>query len=140
LRRRANTAQSVLTPHPLEAARLLGCSAEQVQHDRLRAAQTLAEHWACTVVLKGSGSIVAQAGRRPQINPTGNALLASAGTGDVLAGMIGAAMAFGLDGWEAARLMVHRHGARADARAAQAGTQAMTASELLQWPDPCSDT
>jgi hydroxyethylthiazole kinase-like uncharacterized protein yjeF len=140
LRRRANTAQSVLTPHPLEAARLLGCSAEQVQHDRLRAAQTLAEQWACTVVLKGSGSIVAQAGRPPQINPTGNALLASAGTGDVLAGMIGAAMAFGLDGWEAARLMVHRHGARADARAAQAGTQAMTASELLQWPDPCSDT
>ena len=128
LRRRARPAQSVLTPHPLEAARLLGCSAEQVQHDRLRAAQTLAEQWACTVVLKGSGSIVAQADRQPQINPTGNALLASAGTGDVLAGMIGAALARGLDGWQAARLMVYRHGARADAWAAQA----LTASELLQ--------
>jgi hydroxyethylthiazole kinase-like uncharacterized protein yjeF len=136
LQRRARTAQTVLTPHPLEAARLLGCSAEQVQHDRMRAAQTLAEQWgACTVVLKGSGSVVAQAGHRPQINPTGNALLASAGTGDVLAGMIGAAMAYGLGGWEAARLMVHRHGARADARAAQAGAQAMTASELLQARD-----
>lgn len=140
LRRRANTAQSVLTPHPLEAARLLGCSAEQVQRDRVRAAQSLAEQWACTVVLKGSGSIIAQAGRRPQINPTGNALLASAGTGDVLAGMIGAALAFGLDGWQAARLMVHRHGARADARAAQAGAQTLTASDLLRWRDPCSDT
>ena len=136
LQRRARTAQTVLTPHPLEAARLLGCSAEQVQHDRMRAAQTLAEQWgACTVVLKGSGSVVAQAGHRPQINPTGNALLASAGTGDVLAGMIGAAMAYGLGGWEAARLMVHRHGARADAQAAQAGAQAMTASELLQARD-----
>jgi hydroxyethylthiazole kinase-like uncharacterized protein yjeF len=137
LRRRAKIAQTVLTPHPLEAARLLGCGAEQVQHDRVRAAQTLAEQWACTVVLKGSGSIVAQPDRLPQINPTGNALLASAGTGDVLAGMIGAAMAHGLDGWQAARLMVHRHGARADARAAQAGAQSMTASELLQARDPC---
>ena len=130
LRRRARTAQSVLTPHPLEAARLLACSVDQVQADRLQAARTLAEQWCCTVVLKGSGSIVASPQSRPQINPTGNALLATAGTGDVLAGMIAAALARGLPAAQAAALMVHRHGALADAWAATV-PRAMTASDLL---------
>lgn len=80
---------SVLTPHPLEAARLLESSTAQVQSDRLCAAQTLADRHACVVVLKGSGSIVAAAGHTPRINATGNASLASAGTGDVLAGWLG---------------------------------------------------
>ena len=80
---------SVLTPHPLEAARLLGSDAAAVQADRLRAAQTLADRYGCVVVLKGSGTVIAAPGRAPTINPTGNARLASAGTGDVLAGWIG---------------------------------------------------
>jgi hydroxyethylthiazole kinase-like uncharacterized protein yjeF len=80
---------TVLTPHPLEAARLLGLpDASAVQADRLRAAQALADRFGCTVVLKGSGSVIAVAQRAPAICPTGNARLASAGTGDVLAGWL----------------------------------------------------
>ena len=80
---------TVLTPHPLEAARLLKCTAAEVQSDRLAAAQQLAERYTCVVVLKGSGTVVAAPAYRPSINPTGNASLASAGTGDVLAGWLG---------------------------------------------------
>ena len=89
-RRRARGQHSILTPHPLEAARLLGCSSAQVQADRLRAARELARQFQCVVVLKGSGSVIAAPEQPPLINPTGNALLATAGTGDVLAGMVGA--------------------------------------------------
>ncbi|KPF44855.1 carbohydrate kinase [beta proteobacterium AAP121] len=78
--------QTLLTPHPLEAARLLGCSTAEVQADRVAAAQALAARYGAAVVLKGSGSVIAAPGALPCINPTGNAALASAGTGDVLAG------------------------------------------------------
>ena len=80
---------SVLTPHPLEAARLLGVDTASVQADRLAAAHALAQRFGCTVLLKGSGSVVAAPGRLPVINPTGNADLGCAGTGDVLAGWLG---------------------------------------------------
>lgn len=81
---------TVLTPHPLEAARLLGCDTATVQSDRLQAAQALADQCQAVVVLKGSGTVIAAPGQRPHINPTGNARLASGGTGDVLAGLLGA--------------------------------------------------
>jgi hydroxyethylthiazole kinase-like uncharacterized protein yjeF len=77
---------TILTPHPLEAARLLQSDARTVQVDRLRAAARLAERYGATVLLKGSGSVIAAPGQRPRINATGNAALATAGTGDVLAG------------------------------------------------------
>ncbi len=109
-----NGAQIVITPHPLEAARLLGSTARQVQHDRLGAAQQLATHFNCTVVLKGSGTIVTHPQQRPMINPTGNARLATAGTGDVLAGMIGAKLAAGLAGFASACQAVYLHGHMAD--------------------------
>jgi ADP-dependent NAD(P)H-hydrate dehydratase / NAD(P)H-hydrate epimerase len=80
---------TVLTPHPLEAARLLDTDATAVQADRLRAARALSLRHACVVLLKGSGSIVASPDARTCINPTGNALLASGGSGDVLAGWVG---------------------------------------------------
>ena len=80
---------SVLTPHPLEAARLLGTTAREVQADRLAAAGRLAARFCCTVLLKGSGTVVVSPDTVPSINPTGNASLASAGTGDVLAGWLG---------------------------------------------------
>jgi hydroxyethylthiazole kinase-like uncharacterized protein yjeF len=86
--RAAGGAASVLTPHPLEAARLLGCNTAAIQSDRLSQAQQLAEHFGCVVVLKGSGSVIAAPGRAPHINGSGNAALASAGTGDVLAGWL----------------------------------------------------
>ena len=89
LARARRQAGTVLTPHPLEAARLLGCTTAEVQADRLLAAGTLADRFRCVVVLKGSGSIVAALGETPRINATGNASLATAGTGDVLAGWLG---------------------------------------------------
>ena len=88
-RRRVRQQATVLTPHPLEAARLLGCSAVEVQSDRLHAARRLVETTDCVVVLKGSGSLIAAPGELPRINATGNGSLASAGTGDVLAGWLG---------------------------------------------------
>lgn len=88
--RRDQGRHTILTPHPLEAARLLGeSSSAAVQANRLAAAQSLADRFDCTLLLKGSGSVIAAPGRAPAINPTGNARLASAGTGDVLAGLLG---------------------------------------------------
>lgn len=84
---------TVLTPHPLEAARLLQTTASLVQQDRLSAATTLATRFNCICVLKGSGTVTAAPGCVPTVNPTGNAKLSTAGTGDVLAGMLGAALA-----------------------------------------------
>jgi len=87
--RAARGLATILTPHPLEAARLLGATAAVVQGDRLYAARELAERYRAVVVVKGSGTVVAVAGQAPRINATGSAALASAGTGDVLAGWIG---------------------------------------------------
>ena len=90
LRARGDRAQpTILTPHPLEAARLLGSTAAEVQADRLAAARRLAADTGAVVVLKGSGTLVATPDGRVAINPTGDARLATAGTGDVLAGWIG---------------------------------------------------
>ena len=113
-RRAATAAPTVLTPHPLEAARLLGCSAAQIQADRLAAAKALTEKTGCVVVLKGSGTVIADTAGQMAINPTGNGRLATAGTGDVLAGMVGASLAGGLNAFDAACHSVYRHGALAD--------------------------
>ncbi len=105
---------TIITPHPLEAARLLGRSAADIQSDRLAAATELAQRFSCVAVLKGSGSITAAPGELPVINISGNARLATAGTGDVLAGMIAARLALGLPAFAAAQQAVHAHGACAD--------------------------
>lgn len=105
---------TVITPHPLEAARLLNCSNADVQNDRLKAAQSLASTLKCTVVLKGSGTVIAQTGQAPRINVTGNARLATGGTGDVLAGLLGARLAQGLNAFDAACAAVFEHGLAAD--------------------------
>jgi hydroxyethylthiazole kinase-like uncharacterized protein yjeF len=105
---------TVLTPHPLEAARLLNCTARDVQHNRLHAAQELADAFQCVVVLKGSGSIIASPRHTPIINGSGNAMLATAGTGDVLAGLIGAYIARHEDAFEATCQAVFAHGQVAD--------------------------
>ncbi|PZP36440.1 MAG: NAD(P)H-hydrate dehydratase [Roseateles depolymerans] len=80
--------RTLLTPHPLEAARLLGCSIAAIQAQRLNAARQLADELGCSVILKGSGSIVASPDRPLAINPTGGPALATAGSGDVLAGWL----------------------------------------------------
>lgn len=112
--RGARTPWTVLTPHPLEAARLLGCSTQEVQARRLQAAQQLAQRFSCTVVLKGSGSVITAPEHTPVINPTGNARLATAGTGDVLAGLLGARLALAASAFEAARRACWEHGQQAD--------------------------
>lgn len=112
--RAARGRPTLLTPHPLEAARLLGIDRDAVQSDRLQAAEQLAERWRATVVLKGSGTVIATPGERSWINGSGNAALATAGTGDVLAGWIGGLWSQGLSAAEAARLGVHSHGLAAD--------------------------
>ncbi len=121
---------SVLTPHPLEAARLLKTSVAEVQANRLNAAQTLADQWNCVVALKGSGTIIARPRRTPTINATGNAGLATAGTGDVLAGLIGSYLAQGMSAWDAASSAVFHHGRVADLWPSEAGT--LTAGRLAQ--------
>ncbi len=105
---------TVMTPHPLEAGRLAGMEVSDVQSQRLQVASALAEKFNATVVLKGSGTVVATPGERPRINPTGNGRLATAGTGDVLAGLIGARMAQGQSTLEAACDAVYLHGQIAD--------------------------
>lgn len=112
LRQRRDMA--VLTPHPLEAARLLGCQVRDIQADRLASAQALAEQLHSVVVLKGSGTVIAAPGDTPVINPTGNGQLATAGTGDVLAGLIAARIGMGESSKEAACHAVYQHGALAD--------------------------
>lgn len=121
---------TVLTPHPLEAARLLGTTTSGVQADRLAATRQLASRFQCAVVLKGSGSVIAAPGQPPFINASGNALLATAGTGDVLAGMIGAAMAGGQDPFEAACCAVFTHGNLADEWVTHRPGVTLTASAL----------
>lgn len=107
-------AVTVLTPHPLEAARLMGTTTDLVQQNRVMSAQQLALRFNCTVVLKGSGTVIAAPGEIPAINPTGNARLASAGTGDVLAGMVGAHLACGFPAFKAACQAVYQHGRQAE--------------------------
>ncbi|TFY99358.1 NAD(P)H-hydrate dehydratase [Ramlibacter henchirensis] len=115
LRRRSERGPpTVLTPHPLEAARLLGCTTAEVQADRLRSATSLGERFGCVVLLKGSGSVIAAPGQLPRINPTGNARLATGGTGDVLAGLVAALLAAGADPMSAAAAAAYRHGSAAD--------------------------
>ena len=131
--RSARGRQTVLTPHPLEAARLLGCSTAEVQQDRLGAAQQLVERYGACVVLKGSGTVIAAPGVTPAINPTGNARLATAGTGDVLAGLMGARLARGQGAFDAACAAVWEHGRVADLWPAH---EALTADALAQAIQP----
>ncbi|MFZ4288090.1 NAD(P)H-hydrate dehydratase [Variovorax sp. HJSM1_2] len=133
--RRAASQATILTPHPLEAARLLGVTTAAVQADRLGAAQQLAERFECVVVLKGSGSVIATPQAQPFINPTGNARLATAGTGDVLAGLAGALLAAGRSPTEAACDAVFLHGLAADQ---WPPGQALTAGALARALSPPS--
>jgi hydroxyethylthiazole kinase-like uncharacterized protein yjeF len=127
------SAETLLTPHPAEAARLLGSSTQAVQADRVKAARALSGNLNAHVVLKGNGSIVAARDGHWFINSSGNSGMAAAGMGDVLAGMLGALLAQRYTGESALVLGVHLHGAAADARvAAGAGPVGLAASELIE--------
>lgn len=123
---------ALITPHPLEAARLLGRTAAEIQRDRVASARELAQRFNCIAVLKGSGSIIAAPGGEAMINPTGNPALGTAGSGDVLAGVCGALLAQGYPPWEAALAAVWLHGAAADKLVREGvGPIGVTASELM---------
>ncbi|MFJ2739033.1 NAD(P)H-hydrate dehydratase [Streptomyces sp. NPDC087440] len=107
---RERGAPVVLTPHAGEAARLLGISREEVEGRRLDAARRLAGRYGATVLLKGSTTVVASGGSPVRVNPTGTPWLATAGSGDVLAGVIGALLAAGLGAVDAASVGAYVHG------------------------------
>jgi len=126
-------APTVITPHPAEAARLLKTTVEDIQDNRQQSAQNLAYQFGVSCVLKGAGTICADAEGNWFTNTTGNPGLASGGTGDVLSGIIGALIAQGLSSLEAAKLGVYVHGAAADKLVADGiGPVGLTASEVAQ--------
>ena len=125
-------AETVITPHPGEAARLLVTNSEHVQKNRVESALTLAKSLQVTCVLKGAGSICAHHDGSWFMNTTGNPGLASGGSGDVLSGIIGSLIAQGLSALEAAKLGVYVHGAAADALVKRGvGPVGLTASEVI---------
>jgi hydroxyethylthiazole kinase-like uncharacterized protein yjeF len=130
LLRNRTLGSTVLTPHPLEAARLLGATTSQIQSDRLSSAQALADDLRCVVILKGSGTIIAAPDTTPFVNPTGNGRLATAGAGDVLAGFVGAKLAAGASAIDAACSAVNVHGRIADCWPED---RTFTASDLLKY-------
>lgn len=123
----------VLTPHPGEAARLLGITAAEVEADRLAAARSLATRSRAVVVLKGARTIVCDGTLGDDycsINPTGGPELATGGSGDVLAGVIGALLAQGATAVDAARAAVFIHGLAGEQLAAQHGSRGVISSDL----------
>ncbi len=121
----------VLTPHPAEMARLAGTTVEHVQAHRAAVARSFAEEYGVTLVLKGHETIVASPHRALLINQTGNPGMATGGSGDVLAGMIGALLAQGFDTWAAAMCGVYLHGAAGDRAAARLSQHAMLPRDII---------
>jgi len=123
----------ILTPHPGEMARLCGCTAGEVQANRLEIALSKSLEWGAIVVLKGAGTIIASPDGRVFINTTGNAGLGSGGTGDVLTGSIAAWIAQGVPPLGAACLGVYLHGRAADILKEQYGLAGFVASEVADY-------
>ena len=122
---------AILTPHPGEMARLSGLSMKAISQDRLEAARGCAAKWNKTVILKGANSIIASPDGKAKINAAANPGLASAGTGDVLAGTIAGLLAQGLSYADAAACGVYLHTAAADRVRDEMGDTGMVASDLL---------
>ena len=121
---------SVITPHPGEAARLLGCTTARVQADRFAAARELAERHGVAVVLKGAGSLVAAPGRLPRLVDAGNPGMAVGGMGDVLTGVVAALLAQGLDAFDAASCGALLHACAGDLAAAE-GERGLLPRDLM---------
>jgi NAD(P)H-hydrate epimerase len=131
LLRHPSGAPRVVTPHPGEMARLAVCSTRDVQTDREGIAARFAVAHGCVVVLKGHGTIVADASGRVLVNTTGNSGMATIGTGDVLSGVIGGLIAQGMAAHEAAAAGVYLHGRAGDLAAQRYGQRSLLASDLL---------
>jgi len=121
----------VITPHPGEMSRLTGLSVAEIQQNRLDISQHYAREWGVTVVLKGNRTVIASPSGQLYVNINGNPGMATAGSGDVLAGIICGLMAQGLDADEAAWTGVYLHGRAGDEAAARSGQRALTATEII---------
>ena len=133
------SAPTVLTPHPGEAARLLGTNADAINRDRVAAARTLAARTNAVVILKGAATVIAAPDGALAINPTGGPVLGTGGTGDVLAGLCGALLAADNRAGDAARgafalaaLAAYAHGAAGDRLAQQRGEAGVAAGEVAE--------
>lgn len=124
-------AECILTPHPGEMAQLLGVTSAEVQSDRMYYARKVAERFECTVVLKGHNTIIAAKDGRYSINPLDSVALATAGSGDVLAGVIAAFAAQGMDAYEAASMGVLAHGLAGVHLSQERGIMATMAGDII---------
>lgn len=120
----------IITPHPGEAARLLGCRTADIQNNREEAVRQLATRAGAVAVLKGSGTLVCAPGGHPSLNLTGNPGMATGGSGDVLAGLIAGLWAQGLSACDAARVGVYLHGTAGDLAAWRQGERGLTAEAI----------
>ncbi len=123
--------ECILTPHPGELSRLMGLNVSEIQENRLQSALDAARRFQRVVLLKGARSVIATPEGEIYINPTGNPGLASAGTGDVLTGVIAGLLARGVSVVGAAQLGAYLHGLSADLIAQEMGTEGMIASDVL---------
>ncbi|MCX7749018.1 MAG: NAD(P)H-hydrate dehydratase [Clostridia bacterium] len=121
----------ILTPHPGEMSRLTGKPIDHIQKDRLQIAGSFAAQWGIILVLKGSKTLIANPQGDIYINPTGNAGMATGGTGDVLTGIIAGLMGQGVDPFQAAVLGVYLHGAAGDCAASKLGEHGLIAGDLI---------
>jgi hydroxyethylthiazole kinase-like uncharacterized protein yjeF len=127
-------APTVITPHAGELGRLLDVGAQEVSARRLRCARSAAEEYGCCVLLKGSDTLVVEA-EKTAVNSTGNVALATAGTGDILSGVIGALLSRGMDAYEAARAGAWAHGRAAELWLEETGwpAESLIATDLLPY-------
>ncbi|MDA3924724.1 MAG: NAD(P)H-hydrate dehydratase [Kiritimatiellae bacterium] len=121
----------IITPHPGEAARLLECTTAEIQDNRSNAVKSLALRYNAIAVLKGAGTLVSDGKSMPWVNMTGNPGMASAGMGDVLAGMIGGVLAQGLDDMTAVTMAVWAHSSAGDFAAIKGSQTSLTATDLV---------
>jgi NAD(P)H-hydrate epimerase len=131
LKRKEKAKSVIVTPHPAEMARLLKTSIKTVQKKRKKIAITLASDFGLTVVLKGRNTVVANSRGKTYINRTGNPGMATAGSGDVLSGMIAAFLGQGLDAFNAAKYAVYLHGLAGDLAAKEKTQLSLVASDII---------
>lgn len=122
----------VITPHPGEAARLLGCGSTDIQKDRIGSVRLLADRYQCVAVLKGAGSLICEPGGKPWLAIAGNPGMATAGSGDVLTGVIAGLAAKNFGCLNAAQIGVWIHGVTGDFVAIERGQETMTAMMIAE--------
>jgi NAD(P)H-hydrate epimerase len=122
--------EAVITPHAVEMSRLTGLSVSEIQDHRIEIAKSFADEFGLTVVLKGAGTIISANDGRVSINPTGNQGMATAGSGDVLAGVITSLLGKGLSPYEAAIAGAYLHGLAGDIATEEMGPDGVMASDI----------